>query len=1155
MTNEMQVVKNRRLKKIILFTLFAVVGYSVAQAQVSTVEFGKNRIQTRKLKWNYYQTSNFNSYFYQNGQEIAKYVLQIAEKELPDLEKFTEFRLQRRANIVIYNTFDDYQRSNIGLGNDWQVPGGITKLVNNKMVVYFNSNHNDLRRQIREGLAQILMQNLLFGEDVGEFASNQALLDLPQWLTDGYIEYAAENWSTVLDDDLKSEILSEKYKNFYQFAYDKPLLAGHAFWYYIEEKYKKENVTYMLYLARVYKNLNRATEQIAKKKFKEVLRDFMEYQAEKYEKDIARRKNYPKGSEITNVEIGKRKDFFHFNVNPNKRNSSFAVVQYKKGQYKLILNEDDNDKVLLKFGIRANLNEINPNYPLMAWDPKGTRLSVVYMEEGKIKLFVFDVVTRLKPYKRDLTNYFDQVQDMQYMMNSKTLLFSAVKNGHTDIFTYDIENDKMKQITNDVFDNLDASFVAFPNKTGIIFASNRPSATARSADTSLPSTKFNIFLITNFGDKPELNQITQLTKLKFGNGRFPMQYNTSHFTFVNDENGIGNRYAGFFSTAGAGLDTLVLIGNDILRNPSQRDIDSSLRANKKTVVDSVAVVSVTSDTAYVFPVTNYASSLRETRVAGENNQVSEVTREGDEKILYKLKINEDALRRRNVSATPTTYMKRLIEADRLARGQSTNALPSTDTTKANDIFQNEFDKDTTAAANKPIFSSPGQAEANDVLSTAKLYPYKPAKFSADYLVTGFNNSVLVNKYQPYTGGTGPIKLTSNTPLNGMIRIGTSDVFEDYKVSGGFRLSTNLKDNDWMFQFQNMRRRWDWGLTYYRTVQSQSVSVPVTDGTNNFLAGLPSKLISNLYQFNISYPFDVARSLRLNIGVRSDKTVLKADPDLHYISDFYPDVTRHYLVTHLEYIYDNTLNPEMNIWNGLRYNAYIDWNTQVDKEKISQGKSYFNFGFDVRGYYPIYKNFIWAGRAAADFSWGTQKLIYYLGGVENWFMFGDNGKLDENGNVVKFRYFNEANLPAQDQTYAFQTLAVNMRGYIQNAANGNNAVVLNSEFRLPVFTTFLKQPINSSLIRNFQIIQFVDLGTAWNGAYNKLVRPSSIYRNENDYTVQVKVKQPGIGPFLGGYGFGARTTLLGYFLKFDAGWPMLGFFKGSPILYVSMGLDF
>jgi hypothetical protein len=162
-------------------------------------------------------------------------------------------------------------------------------------VVYFNGDHADLRRQIKEGLAKILLDNVLFGDDVGEFASNQALLDLPAWLTDGYVKYIGENWSTDLDDQLKSAIGSGSYRKFYQFAFDKPLLAGHAFWYYIEEKYKKENITYFLYLARIYKSLNTASTRICKKKFKEVLKDFMQYQYDKYNKDIRQRRNVPRG--------------------------------------------------------------------------------------------------------------------------------------------------------------------------------------------------------------------------------------------------------------------------------------------------------------------------------------------------------------------------------------------------------------------------------------------------------------------------------------------------------------------------------------------------------------------------------------------------------------------------------------------------------------------------------------------------------------------------------------------------------------------------------------------------------------------------------------------------------------------------------------------
>ena len=41
----------------------------------------------------------------------------------------------------------------------------------------------------------------------------------------------------------------------------------------------------------------------------------------------------------------------------------------------------------------------------------------------------------------------------------------------------------------------------------------------------------------------------------------------------------------------------------------------------------------------------------------------------------------------------------------------------------------------------------------------------------------------------------------------------------------------------------------------------------------------------------------------------------------------------------------------------------------------------------------------------------------------------------------------------------------------------------------------------------------------------------------------------------GYGFGARSTLLGQFVRYDVGWPMTGFFKGRPVMYVSLGFAF
>jgi hypothetical protein len=350
-------------------------------------------------------------------------------------------------------------------------------------------------------------------------------------------------------------------------------------------------------------------------------------------------------------------------------------------------------------------------------------------------MFVYDAIAGIKLFPQEIEGV-DQIIDAGFLLNPNTFLMSAVRNGHSDIFTYTIENSKLKQITKDVYDDLDPTVVSFPNRIGIIFASNRPGPQAPNNDTVIPSRNhFNIYLIDLLNNST-YKQMSQLTNVKYGNARYPMQYNQNHFTYVNDENGVANRWAGFFSTQRNGLDTLYYIGDDVLRNASNKELDSALKAWQKQEPDSISYFSVYKDSTYTFPITNYQSSLLETRVAGNNEQVSEVRREGNYKFLYKLKVDSVALRKRNINARPTTYIKGLLQKERLATGNTIQApVDSSSISPQKNIFQNEFEdekKDTTTAlipgknneALQPVITKP------NVLSKSSLYNYK-LKFNAD----------------------------------------------------------------------------------------------------------------------------------------------------------------------------------------------------------------------------------------------------------------------------------------------------------------------------------------------------------------------------------------------------------------------------------------
>ena len=1123
---------NRFITRSFLFFLFLSIGTFHVQAQTNTVEFGQSRVQFKNFKWRFYTTRHFNTYFAQNGLELGKYVAQAAEKELPQLEEFMEYTFRQKVNIVVYNNFGEFKQSNIGIGIDWQNTGGITKLVGNKLLVYFDGDHNNLRRQIRQGIARVMLETLLFGEDIGEFAGNAALLDFPNWFTDGFISYAAENWSSKLDEELKGVMASGRYSTFNQLAFDKPLLAGQAFWYYVESKYGKDAVPYLMYITRINRGLKKGFEQVLHMKPKEAMKDFMTYTMKRYQEDNRRRRQVTRGTGVISNEVTEKKDYYRYQANP--KNSMYAVVEYSKGLYKVKINLGwSTTKVLLKSGVRQYTSKLDPNYPLLAWNQKGNRLAIVYEHEGKTRLMVYDLITKIT-IRQDLPQ-FDRVIDMKYFFEfDNSLLLSAVKNGHTDIFTYSISNGKTEQITNDVYDDLDPSFVAFPGKSGIIYSSNRPGPKARSADTVLPHNNYNIFLIDNWNKSSE-KQISQLTNLPYGNARLPVQYNTTHFTFVSDANGINNRYAGFFKSERAGVDSLYFVGAEILHNPDKEELDSALADYGSTAPDSVQAIAITNDSTYVFPVTNYQYGIKESRIAGDQGMVSEVVQVGDYKRLYKLKVDTNTLRRRNVTARPTRYRLAQMREDSLKLG-----LPSVyqkDTaTKQNNFFQNEFGNEPadTAAPAELIATAPKEPP---VLKSARLSNYK-LKFSSDYLVAQLDNSVLMNRYQPYMGPpSSPIRLTD--PVNGLVRIGISDLMEDFKFSGAFRIPLALDGTEYLFSMSYLKKRFDYKFSYYRKVDQGGVLYRDTSGQEY---DYPVKNKTNIYQLEVRYPLDVVRSFRIFAGLRTDEMVILANDEISLKEPNYKETN---VLARLEYVHDNVLNPAINIYKGTRYKIYADLISQIKSnrntvfnEVTPKGKFTYNMGIDARHYVEIYRNFIWATRFAADLSLGSRKLIYFLGGVDNWLIKPDI-------------YTNRQ--PNPNENYAYQTLAVNMRGYKQNIRNGNNVMLMNTELRLPVITTFIDKPINSAFLRNFQLMAFMDIGTAWN---EKLSFKDANYTTYvNPEGVVVRIKEGFLGPFVGGYGFGARTTLLGYFLRVDAGWPMTGFFRGKPLVTFAMGVDF
>ena len=287
---------------------------------------------------------------------------------------------------------------------------------------------------------------------------------------------------------------------------------------------------------------------------------------------------------------------------------------------------------------------------------------------------------------------------------------------------------------------------------------------------------------------------------------------------------------------------------------------------------------------------------------------------------------------------------------------------------------------------------------------------------------------------------------------------------------------------------------------------------------------------------MSYPFSESFSLRGELNYRNDKTSQASISDQSLVA---PDVFLSQAGLKLELVFDNTRKRGLNLYYGTRFKLFAE-RYQLTNDMSSDLNV---IGLDFRHYQKISRDFIYAGRIAGSSSMGARKLVYYMGSVDNWIILDPSKER-----------FNQQTPIATDQNYEFQALASPMRGFLQNARNGNSFLVINNEFRFPIFKYFSTLPQKSDVLENFQIIAFSDIGSAWNGTtpFSEDNEFNTITVVDGPITVKLDNKRY---PIIGSVGGGVRTKLLGYFFKIDLAWGMDDGIVQDPISHISMGFDF
>ena len=1062
---------------------------SITSQNLQTV-FGKNRIQYHDdfETWWLYETDNFVSHWYGKSRYIGQTVMQMAEYDYYEIQNILEHRINDKIDIIVFTDESDVKQSNIGDEDAYISTSGKTKVSGNKIFVYYDGNHINLRKQLREGIAHVYLNAILFGSNLQELVQNTVNLKIPEWFKEGLISYIGEDWSIELDETLRYTFNQKKFKRFGKIADYYPEEIGHAFWDYIGKTYGKSTIANLLYLTRINKNPKKAFLFVLGVPYKQITEECYDYFKSKYSEEIQLFEPIALENHVIKTKRGHKITGVQFS--PDQRYLTFIENDIGKAKVKLHDIEKGSNRTIMVTGYRNNIQSTDENYPIIAWHHTQPKLIVIFEEKDIIKSKLFDFTTN--EITEDLfAPEYQRVFSADFI-SSNELIISASTEGYADLYQYSLRNRQSSRITEDFFDDHDVKYVQSSKHNGILFASNRITTQldVGSVDTILPIDQYDIYFLDLTTDSFVINQ---LTETYHANERHPDYINPEMISYMTDETGVWNQ-AEY---------TLEDKSQNFLSNYSHNAITHHIQPPSSAVsyrVDNKDYIFIKNQSSsYETPsITQYHKAKYPFLIRNDWNTIEQ---EAEEKIKQ---ISEDTI----------VYLF-----------QSEFDDPEESVFDQLDIKDEIIDDYTT----EPKPGGPMDFRPLEKFEFPKMLASR-LKFKFDRFFSNLDNSILFDGLDTYAGTKRGFEFP---PMGILLKASVNDLFEDYEFEGGVRIPTSFNGSEYFLIFDDKKRRIDKRYALYRR--------STLDDETEFNT---SRRIHNISFIGLSqwrYPFDVYSSLRLQGTLRLDKRILLAS-DVNTLNSV--DVDEQRIGLKLEYVFDNTVNVDLNIMNGSRYKVYIEAVKKMNVQLFDPWKFSFDDGFmtviglDARHYQKLDRNSILATRLSGATSFGSEQIVYFMGGMNNWL----------------FPQYNEQIPIPPSETYAYNALAANMRGFKQNIRNGTSFLLLNAELRVPVFKYFFQRDLNSSFLRNFMITSFFDIGTAWHG--------KNPYDPDNPLNI-ISVSNPLVSidinysrePIVYGYGLGARVYLLGYLIKADYAWGVESGLRLNPRFYISLGTDF
>ena len=434
--------------------------------------FGRNKIQDTKEEWSEINTIHFDVYFPKGNDEFGKLISILAEDAYYYLREDFNTPLKGRIPLIVYPSQQDFMTTNVINQLLSEGVGGFTESYKNRVVIPFNGSYKDLEDVLTHELTHAYI-NALDHQSVlkGSYGSTNSRL--PFWFTEGLPEFLSlvgeEKYNDMFILDL---VMNDKLQPLEQvggyFAYRQ----GESFLNFIKSEYGRDKVMELFFAFRNQGDPDKVSNDLFGMTFHNLELSWKNYLKRQYLPYLTEMKMpYEFSQRLTDHENEGGSRNYGGKISPD--GSEYIYFTDRNWRQSVWLGKfyepEKNNKKIFTGEASGKFEGFNYDKNNLCWFPDGEKFAFVAKTSKGDRIYFIN--KKGKVLEDIEIKGIKSIFELDISEDAQKIVFSGASDFQTDIYLYDLVTKELKQITDDIYFNRQASFSKDSSK--IAFSSER----------------------------------------------------------------------------------------------------------------------------------------------------------------------------------------------------------------------------------------------------------------------------------------------------------------------------------------------------------------------------------------------------------------------------------------------------------------------------------------------------------------------------------------------------------------------------------------------------------------------------------------------------------------------------------------------------------